>query len=812
MKVVIVGGVAAGASAAARLRRLDEDAEIVLLERGPYISYANCGLPYHLGGVIAERSSLLVVPEQRFAARFRVDVRTGSEVLSIDPEARTVTVRHDQATYSEPYDKLLLATGSSPVMMDLPGRDPGKVFPFWTIPDMDKVMETVGAGARKAVVVGAGFIGLEVAENLRHRGLEVTVVELMEQVLPTVDVEMSSYLAQELLNAGVELKLGRKVTAFEDGEGYCAVLDNGEKLPADLVMMCVGVRPNSDLAKNAGLQLGPRGHISVDASMRTSQPDIFAAGDVIEVNDPIGGGRTAVPLAGPANKQGRIAADNIAGKAAAYPGSYGASVIKVGSLTAAGVGLTERRLKQLNLEYRKIYTHPASNASYYPGGAMLHLKLLYAPDGKILGAQAVGVKGADKRIDVIATAMAAGKSAYDLAALELSYAPPYNSAKDPVNFLGMIAEDGRDGLTDWIYPDQLTPEWFLLDVREPEEFACGGIPGAVNIPLGQLRKRLGELDKSRKIAVFCQVGLRGYVAERALKQHGFTCANLVGGVLTWRAFMQPPKAQAPCPPKNAAPVAAVAAHPAVAVARTVDVRTLACPGPVVRLKKEMDALKPGDLLKLQAGASFAPDLTNWLNSSGHELVDMEMKGAEGLEAVIRRKADDAVSSCCGGGGSGAATKNGDAAIILFSNDLDKALAALILACGMAAAGSKVSIFFTFWGLSVLRKNPAPPVKKSLISRMFGMMLPTGAKKLALSKMNMGGMGTVMMKQVMARENVPTLESLLHQARELGVRFIACEMAMDVMGLQREELIEVDSVAGVASFAELARKAGTTLFI
>ena len=809
MKVVIVGGVAAGASAAARLRRLDENAEIILLERGPYISYANCGLPYHAGGVIPERKSLLVVPAEVFAKRFGVDVRTRHEAIAVDPAAHTVTVRHDGGIVAEHYDKLLLATGSSPIMMNLPGTDPEKVFQFWTIPDMDKVIAGIDAGARRVVVVGAGFIGLEVAENLRHRGLDVTIVELAPQVLPTIDSEMSTYLARELTEAGIRLELGRKVTAFETDGDYRAVLDDGRKLAADLVVMSVGVRPNSELAKNAGLELGPRGHIVVDETMRTSNSDIYAAGDAVEVFDPLTGGKTAVPLAGPANRQGRIAADGIAGRASVYPGSLGAAVIKVGRLTAASVGLTERRIGQLGLEYRKIYTHPGSNASYYPGGALLHMKLLFAPDGKILGAQAVGAKGADKRIDVIATAMRCGKTAPELAGLELCYAPPYNSAKDPVNFLGMIAENLRNGLTSPVHCEDLRPDDFLLDVREPAEFETGFIPGSVNIPLGQLRGRLDEVDKSRRVVAICKVGLRGYVAERILHQNGFNAANLSGGILSWDAahfkLCNPdPSAAVPC----SCPVPAKAAATAAEV-KTIDVRALSCPGPVVRLKMEMDALEPGASLRLLAADSFQPDLVNWINSSGNELLSVK-RGEDHLEAVVRKAAAEG-GSCCSGGAAGKKADD-SAAIILFSNDLDKALAALIVACGMAAAGSKVSIFFTFWGLSVLRKDFAPAVKKSFVSRMFGFMLPKGAKKLALSKMNMAGMGTAMMKQVMARENVPTLPELLAQARELGVKFIACEMAMNVMGLRREELIEVDSVAGVASFAEIARNAGTTLFI
>jgi len=806
MKIVIVGGVAAGASAAARLRRLDENAEIVLLERGPYISYANCGLPYHAGGVIPERKSLLVIPEPTFAKRFRIDVRTQSEVTAVDPAGHVLSVRHDGQTYTEVYDKLLLATGSSPIMMDLPGNDPEKVFRFWTIPDMDKVIAKVDAGAKRAIVVGAGFIGLEVAENLKARGLDVTVVELAPQVLPTIDSEMSSFLAQELTGDGIRLELGHKVTAFEAGDSYCAVLDDGRKLPADFVVMSVGVRPNSELAKPAGLKLGPRGHISVDPSMRTSDPDIYAAGDVVEVDDPVSGGKTAIPLAGPANKEGRIAADNIAGKASAYKGSLGAAVIKIGRLTAASVGLTERRIQQLKLPYHKIYTHPASNASYYPGGSMLHLKLLFAPDGKILGAQAVGAKGADKRIDVIASAMRCGKTAPELGELELAYAPPYNSAKDPVNFLGMVAEDVLSGLSTPVHCEDLRPDDFLLDIREPAEIETGTIPGAVNIPLDQLRDRLGELDKTRRIVAFCKVGLRGYVAERILRQHGFDCVNLSGGLTTWDAVHFKPCNPEPSSCGNCraepAPKTEVSAD-----CKTIDVRALACPGPVVRLKREIDLLDSGKELRLLAPDSFEPDLKNWIRSSGNELLSMERK-TDHLEAVVRKAAPK--SPCA----QAVAAKGGDdsAAIILFSNDLDKTLAAFILACGLAAAGSKVSIFFTFWGLSVLRKNPAPAVKKSLVSRMFGFMLPKGAKKLALSKMNMAGMGTAMMKQVMARQNVLSLPELIAQARELGVQFIACEMAMNVMGLRREELIDVDSVAGVASFAELAKNAGTTLFI
>lgn len=798
MKTVIIGGVAAGASAAARLRRLDESMEIVLLERGDYISYANCGLPYHLGGVIPERDSLLVMPEKKFKAWFNLELRTKNEVIAVNRQAKNVTVRRaDGSEYEESYDKLLLATGSSPVAPSLPGADDSRIHSLWTIPDMDALGALVKEGAENAVVVGGGFIGLEAAENLRERGLHVTVVQHSGHVLPSVDREMAYLLGAELAANGVDVRLNSKLSSFrKKGDSLFAVLSDGSELAADLVVMSIGVTPNSGLAKSAGLELGARGHIVVNERLQTSDPDIYAAGDAVEVVDRISGQKTAVPLAGPANKQGRIAADNIAGRSSVYRGSWGASVIKIGALTAAGIGLTEAKLKQFGVVYHKIYTHPASNASYYPGGSQMHLKLMFAADGRILGAQAVGMKGVDKRLDVIGTAMQSGRTAPELAELELAYAPPFNSAKDPVNFLGMIAQNILDGTTHPAYADALPADALILDVREEAEYQAGAIPGAVNLPLGQLRSRLNELDRSREVIVHCQVGLRGYLAERILRQNGFSVRNLSGGYLTWKythAALPAPVVSTPV--RNVPPEAS---------GRTLDVRTLACPGPVVRLKTEMENLAAGETLRLFAAGSFAPDLEAWVRSSGNELLGMEQK-SDHLEAVLRK---------AGAGGTDhvPVSSGRSASIVLFSNDLDKAMAALIIACGMAVSGKKVGIFFTFWGLSVLRRNPAPAVRKNLLSRMFGWMLPRGASELSLSKMNMCGAGTAMMKHVMKEQNVTSLPELLKQARELGVRFVACEMAMNVMGITREELIEVDDVAGVASFAEMAKDGGSTLFI
>ncbi len=808
MKTIIIGGVAGGASAAARLRRLDEKAEIVLLERGPHISYANCGLPYHLGKIIPERNWLLVMTPAAFRARFNVDVRVNHEVTAIDRAKKRVKVldRRTGAESEERYDKLVIATGSSPVELKLPGIDLPEVLPLWTLEDMDRIAKKLDAGAKSAIVVGGGFVGMELAESLRHRGLAVTLLEMGRQLLPTMDEEMSSLLAEELRLAGIVVELGATVSAFAPAEGGVkATVKDGRSWSADVVALCVGVKPNSGLAKAAGLETGPRGYIVTDAQMRTSDPDIFAAGDVVSVIDPVFGQAAAVPLAGPANRQGRIVADNIAGRASEYGGTFGASVVKVGKLTAASCGHTEARLKAMGKPYRKIYLHPGSHAGYYPGAKTLHLKLLFGGDGKIYGGQVIGGEGADKRADVLAVAMRAGMTVRQLAELELCYAPPFSSAKDPMNLAGMIATNVLDGDTTVAHADALPEGALLLDVREPAEAAQGTLKGSVNIPLHQLRARVFELPKDRKIVVYCQQGLRGYVGERILKQLGYDVANLSGGYLTWKQYQ--PEKWIPSDEQIAVSTAGNDGGPKPESAdepkTVVDVRPLQCPGPVVRIKKELDGLAEGATIKVLASSGFAPDLASWAQSGGHKVVKLEQKGTH-LEAVVRKGAAPPCTGAAAGANSGA--------LVLFSNDLDKALAALIIATGMAAAGMQVSIFFTFWGLSVLRKNPGPAVKKSLLNAMFGFMLPKGAQKLALSKMHMAGLGTAMMKHVMAGQNVASLPEMLQNARAMGVKFIACDMAMGVMGLTREELVDVDEVAGVATFIARAKESGPTLFI
>ncbi len=543
-RVLIVGGVAGGASAAARIRRLSEDAQIVLFERGEHISFANCGLPYHIGNVIRERDRLLVQTPGQMSKRFRIDVRTRSEVVRIDREKRSVVVR-DLAggrEYGEPYDVLVLSPGAEPIRPNIPGVDAGRVFTLRSMSDMDAIKKVVDEEhPTKAVVVGGGYIGLEMTEALAERGLQVCLVELEPQVMGTVDPELAFRLHQELGAHGVELLLGTGVTEIrETGPKRLDVrLSNGDARQADLVLLSVGVRPEVKLAREAGLAIGSRGGIVVNEHMQTSDPNIYAVGDAIEVVDFVGGTAALIPLAGPANRQGRIAADNICGRPSTYHHTQGTAICKVFNLAVAATGLNEKSLKRAGRRYEKVYIHPAHHAGYYPGASQMSLKLLFdSQDGKILGAQAVGASGVDKRIDVLAVAMRAGMTVRDLQDVELCYAPPFGSAKDPINYLGFVASNVLAGDMRVCHVDDVVEpgdDTLLLDVRSPTEFKAGTIPGAVNIPLDELRDHLGELPRDKKLLVVCQVGMRGYLACRILRQAGFSCRNLTGGYKTYCA-------------------------------------------------------------------------------------------------------------------------------------------------------------------------------------------------------------------------------------------------------------------------------------
>lgn len=543
MKVCIVGGVAGGASAATRLRRMDEEAEIILFERGEYISYANCGLPYYIGGTIEDKEALVVTQPSRLRERFLVDVRTKSEVTAIDRDRKVITVYDHaaQESYEESYDKLILSPGAQPKRPQLPGLDLEGVFTLRTVPDTFAISQYVeDRQAKRAVVVGGGFIGVEMAENLKERGLDVTIVEFAPQVVAPLDREMANILHRHLEENGVSLLLGTGLEAIEKAENGLLVRTSGERsLEADLVILSIGVAPENGLAKDAGLKLSVGGSIWVNEYYQTSDEDIYAVGDAISVRNFVTGKEALVPLAGPANKQGRIAAENVIGKREIKEsGVLGSSVLKVFDMTAATTGTNEKQLLKEGIPYFKAYVHPQSHASYYPGATPISIKMLFDGEGRVLGAQAVGYEGVEKRIDVLAAVIRLHGTVYDLEELELCYAPPYSSAKDPVNMLGFVAANQLRGDTKVFYAEalldgKLPVEKQLVDVSTPEEVIMGTIEGSTNIPLDILRERLSELDKTRPIYVFCRVGLRGYIASRILTQHGFDVYNLSGGFKTY---------------------------------------------------------------------------------------------------------------------------------------------------------------------------------------------------------------------------------------------------------------------------------------
>lgn len=542
-KVVIIGGVAGGASCAARARRLSEHSEIVVLERGPYISFANCGLPYHIGGEIADREKLILRTPEQLQKTFNIDVRVNSEAISIDRERKCVTVRNREGDYEESYDVLVLAPGAAPLAPPIPGLKAPGHFTLRTIPDTDAIIEWVRVNkSKKALVVGGGYIGLEMAEQLKERGLAVTLVELASQVMAPLDPEMAEHLHKEMRNQGVELLLGKKVVGFEkSGAGSVASLESGETIDADVVILGLGVRPENELAKAAGLELGGRGGIATDDRMRTSDPDIYAVGDAVETLFQPTGKKGLVPLAGPANRQGRTAADNIFGIDSRFDGVIGTAILRLFGLNAACTGANEKLLKAEGMNYEALHLHPAHHVGYYPGAKPMAIKLLFEPEnGKVLGAQIVGTEGVDKRIDVIATALKLGATVDDLAELELAYAPPFNGAKDPVNLAGMAAQNVVRGLAAVAQWSEIPPEGLpaddprlVLDVREAKEREASAIPGSLHIPLGELRSRLSEIPKEREIIVHCASGQRSNNAMRALMQHGYRVRNLTGSMKTW---------------------------------------------------------------------------------------------------------------------------------------------------------------------------------------------------------------------------------------------------------------------------------------
>lgn len=826
-KVVIIGGVAGGASVAARLRRLDESAQIVVIERTRYVSYANCGLPYYIGGVIKDRNVLLIQSPDSLRASLHIDVRVGEEAIAIDRSARRVRVRRlkDGVEYEESYDVLVLAPGARPVRPALPGIDDPRVHVLRNVEDMDTIRRCVDNGARAAIVIGGGYIGVEMAENLRHRGLEVELVEMEDQIMPPLDREMVAPLEEHLMARGVRLHLGTAAAAIRESPGgrISAELKNGRVLTADFIVLATGVRPETDLAAAAGLNIGSCGGIVVDQHMRTSDPNIYAVGDAVEVPHAVLGGRWTIPLAGPANRQGRIAADHIAGRTSAYRGTQGTAIVKVFNMTAGGTGATEKHLRALGIEYRKIYLHPSGHAGYYPGTAPMHMKLLFAPaDGRLLGAQIVGYDGVDKRLDVLATALGAGLSVYDLEHMELAYAPQYGSAKDPVNMAGFIAANLlRGDIRFWYaeeYPGQIEGAC-ILDVRGREEFENGHIPGARNFPLNVLRQRIGELSREQPIRLYCKVGFRSYLAYRVFVQSGFRdVATLAGGLTTFRCVHRALTVSTEQEPVATLPYAeeqmeALERSPTVQATQAIelDCTGLQCPGPILRVREVMDTMNPGEELLVQASdPGFRSDLRAWCERSGHVLLELQ----EGERGTIRARLRKSFALGSAPAAASVATPAArEKTIIVFSGDLDRVLAAFVIANGALAMGSRVTLFFTFWGLNAIRRRPSTPVAdKTLLDRMFGWMMPCGAEALKLSKLNMGGLGTRLMKHVMRQRRVASLPEMIASARRGGARLIACTMSMEVMGLKPDELLEGVEFGGVATFLAEAERSGGALFI
>lgn len=812
-KVLIVGGVAGGASAAARLRRLDEHAQIIMFERGEYISFANCGLPYYIGGEIKEKSALTLQTPQSFNARFNVDVRVMSEVVAIDSDKKTVTVKNHSSgeEYSETYDKLILSMGAEPIKPNIDGIGSDKVFTLRNIPDTYKIRDYIeDKKPKSAVVVGGGFIGVEMAENLHAAGLDVSLIEMADQVIAPIDYDMACDVHRHIESKGVNLLLGNGVTKISDeGDMLKITLTNGE-VSADMLIMAIGVKPESKIAKEAGIELNERGCIVVDKQMKTNKKDIFAVGDAVEITDFVTGNKGFVPLAGPANKQGRIAADNVCGIKSTYGGTQGSSILKAFDLTVASTGINEKVAKRLELDYDKVFIYPANHAGYYPGAVNMSIKVLFEnKTGKILGAQVVGYDGVDKRCDVFATAIRAGMTAFDLTQLELCYAPPFGSAKDPVNMAGYVIENlltEKVKKFDWHDVEGLPRDGSvtLLDTRTQIEYENGHIDGFINIPVDELRDSFDKIDKTKPVYLTCQVGLRGYISARILSQNGFDVYNLSGGYRLYNSIFGK-KTQAVKSRKKDDGTSSVSKAPENQKIIKLDACGLQCPGPIVKLSNALCDADVGDVVEISTtDPAFASDIEGFCRRTGNEFVGMESSKGISVAKVQKKEMKD--KACT------ETSANNNKNLIVFSGDLDKAIASFIIANAAAAMGRKVSMFFTFWGLNILRKPEKVDTQKDLMSKMFGAMMPRGSKKLSLSKMNMGGMGAKMIRGVMDDKNVDSLEDLIKLAQSNGVELLACSMSMDVMGIKQEELIDGVKLAGAAAMIANAEESDMSLFI
>lgn len=788
MRVIIIGGSAAGASCATRLRRLNEKAEIIILERTQEVSIANCGLPYYISGIIPSRDSILVSNAQKFKSWFNIDVRLSTEVISINKDEKFVTTNFNEKLN---YDYLVLATGASSIVPNFEGLKDEKLFTLRTLADADKIKKYIKENnVKNAAVVGGGFIGTEIAENLIEMGLNTTLIEMNNQILASVDFEIAKIAQDEMIKNGVNLILSDGVQKFSENK---IILNSNMEIDFDICIMAIGVKPSIDLAKNAGLKID-RG-IIVDEYLKTSDEFIFAAGDNIETLDYVSEQNTLMPLAGPANRQGRIVADNIAGLNSVYKKTQGTSVVKVFNLTVANSGNNEKQLKQKKIPYWKTYIYGRSHAGYYPNSDMILFKLLFNDKGEILGIQGVGESLVEKRVDVIATIMRNKGTIQDMINSELCYAPPYSSAKDPVNVLAMTADNILKGLFKPAYFEDLK-QAIVIDVRPSIVFNLGTIKNAINIPITEIRQRLNEIPKDKKVILFCNTGYTSYCASRILAENGFNNVySLMGGYEFYKEMTNDPQKKEEI---------LISADKNVKNLKTIriDAIGLQCPGLIMKVAKTLDEAEFGDVFEIiSTDKGFKSDIGAWCKSTGNLLIDLNEENKQVTATIQKGKNIE---------NNATKTKNAQT-IVVFSNDLDKALASFIIANGAKASGKEVTMFFTFWGLNILRKTNSK-VKKSLIEKMFDLMMPKGAEKLTLSKMNMGGLGSIIMKWVMKKKNILTLSDLIKQAQDSGVKFIACNMSMDVMGIKEEELIDGVEIAAVAKYIAESNKSNANLFI
>lgn len=821
-KILIIGGVAGGASTAARIRRLDEEAEIVMFERDNYISFANCGLPYYIGENIKEREKLIVQTPEAMHKRFRIDVRTNSEVISVNGKNKKVIVKsRDGREYEESYDILVLSPGAKPLTPPIPGIESSKLFTLRNIPDTERIKDYVDNwGVKRAVVIGGGYIGVEMAENLIHRGVDVTLVEAAPHILAPFDSDMVVIAEKEMSKNGVKVILNDAVKAFsEEGEAITVTLSSGSVIEADMVILAIGIAPDTAFLKNSGISLGARGHIITDEHMKTNLEGVYAVGDAVEVVDLVTGEKSAIPLAGPANRQGRIAADNICGIPSVYKGTQGTSIIKVFDLTAASTGANEKTLQRYNISYKVIYAHPMSHASYYPGASQLSIKLLFNDEGKILGAQVLGYEAVDKTIDVFATVLRLNGTIYDLTELELAYAPPYSSAKSPANITGFISENVLKGRMEVIVPEKAEnfdrEKSVLIDVRTALEYENGHLKDAIHIPVEELRDRIQEIPKEKQVLVYCQIGIRGYIASLILKHKGFKVSNVTGGFKSLNDAKFKPELDKASDEKEEGVKMNKSqqkeSKDEVKIKKDLDATGLSCPGPLMTVKSNIDTLDDGEVIRVKASdPGFYEDIKSWCSKTHNDLLDLNKDGGN-IVAIIRKGTDSKRAEVAVGSASATTVKD-NKTIVVFSGDLDRAIASFIIANGAVAMGKKVTMFFTFWGINILRKHNRVKSNKGIVEKMFGAMMPRGSKKLKLSQMNMGGIGPRMIRGIMKRKNVNSLEELIQSGIESGIEIVACQMSMDLLGFKKEELIEGVKIGGVGYYLGEAEESNVNLFI